>query len=539
MTGTVNPPPGAFNPRLPRARGDRTPDDFSFVTATGSSSARTLADWMAIVENGAFQWPVSVVVADSGLTPYAQRDDLIVEGTGDTGLTVMTNGGRAGIDLIGDDGVVTGSNIHFWDAGNPGTRGQKLAANNSLHPSAPNAVYMRSTPDNGAHNHESMRWFWDASTADNDDGNSSALGNFGVGVSTDIWSATSASHVLTIATGTAPTAATGYVHVYSLAGELRVLDQTGQGSQLTGDPRFTKIDNGATGCQLDLNHFSSSPALNDFNGIIRFRGRDSGANELSYVETRSRIIDPTDASEDGRYEIATTIAGTLADRVYVGGGLFTSGATGGDKGTGTINATAVYDDDSLLTCMAMADEFIERGEVDLEKWDALVPDIEQPAQVFKRKKIVEVESTATRYEMTDEGMVARKVVVKESVPATEAYPVWDEDGNGVGIVEQPVIEEVTVPARTIKRTHRTARVFKAMIDSGFDPRDPAKYFAKMRQDEALPGMPTQADWNHNGLSVGGLASRQWLAMEMLAIVCNVMWGRLQEHSRRLAALESN
>src|SRR5690349_20940408 len=48
MTGTVNPSPGPFMPRLPRARGDRTPDNFSFVRASGTEDTRTLEDWMAV-----------------------------------------------------------------------------------------------------------------------------------------------------------------------------------------------------------------------------------------------------------------------------------------------------------------------------------------------------------------------------------------------------------------------------------------------------------------------------------------------------------
>lgn len=76
-----------------------------------------------------------------------------------------------------------------------------------------------------------------------------------------------------------------------------------------------------------------------------------------------------------------------------------------------------------------------------------------------------------------------------------------------------------------------------MCESGFDPRDPEQYFAKMRADESLPGMPTQADWRHNRLSMGEQFSRKWLAMEMLAIVCNVMWAKLKDHDARLAVLE--
>jgi hypothetical protein len=61
-------------------------------------------------------------------------------------------------------------------------------------------------------------------------------------------------------------------------------------------------------------------------------------------------------------------------------------------------------------------------------------------------------------------------------------------------------------------------MFKAMIDEGFDPRDPVQYIAKLKADQALPGMPTQANWEHNSLSAGELHSRLWLATEMLALV---------------------
>ena len=68
-----------------------------------------------------------------------------------------------------------------------------------------------------------------------------------------------------------------------------------------------------------------------------------------------------------------------------------------------------------------------------------------------------------------------------------------------------------------------------------DPRDPEQYFAKMQADEALPGMPTQADWQHNALGMGDIITRKWLAMEMLAIVCSAMWVKLQDHETRLTA----
>jgi hypothetical protein len=63
--------------------------------------------------------------------------------------------------------------------------------------------------------------------------------------------------------------------------------------------------------------------------------------------------------------------------------------------------------------------------------------------------------------------------------------------------------------------HEPARRFAEMVKE-FDPRDPRQYIKRMLADEALPGMPTKAEWRHNALSLGEMNNKLWLALELLA-----------------------
>jgi hypothetical protein len=65
--------------------------------------------------------------------------------------------------------------------------------------------------------------------------------------------------------------------------------------------------------------------------------------------------------------------------------------------------------------------------------------------------------------------------------------------------------------------HAAAHVFTKLLESGFDPRSPRSYIERALQDEALPGMPTSADWEHGKLSTGEMLTRLWLAVEILAV----------------------
>jgi len=70
--------------------------------------------------------------------------------------------------------------------------------------------------------------------------------------------------------------------------------------------------------------------------------KDSGAADTNYARTNVAILDNTDGSEDGAIHTQTMLAGTLATRSTLAAGQYMAGATGGDQGSGTINATALY-----------------------------------------------------------------------------------------------------------------------------------------------------------------------------------------------------
>lgn len=114
---------------------------------------------------------------------------------------------------------------------------------------------------------------------------------------------------------------------------------------ITGNVTVTSTDAGAAGApDITLDRDSASPAASDVLGRVLFVGEDSGGGDETYGLIQGAIIDPTATSEDGEIQIQTALAGTLAARVKVGGGLYTTNATGGDKGADTVNASNFYDD---------------------------------------------------------------------------------------------------------------------------------------------------------------------------------------------------
>ncbi len=111
----------------------------------------------------------------------------------------------------------------------------------------------------------------------------------------------------------------------------------------------TSTDAGSSnGPIINLIRDSASPAVNDIIGTIAFFGKDSGAASQSYAQIDATILDPTAASEDGRLRFVTTVAGSAGSRAYIGAGVYTASATGGDKGADTINAAEFYKNGALL-----------------------------------------------------------------------------------------------------------------------------------------------------------------------------------------------
>lgn len=242
--------------------------------------------------------------------------------------------------------------------------------------------------------------------------------------------------------------------------------------------------------QLAAINRTASPSVDVSNGLRL--GAVVGANSTGL------LIDEIGGTWD--YGV---IIGNFDAIHYMDGSQLLGSATGGTKGAGTINAKAVYDDDSILTCPAASAEFIGNLTVDLAKWDAFVPDHVIPEH---KAKVPAPESKRT---------------------AADFDVIYDKDGNGIAATPLPITEQVTVPEKRSKREHFAARRLKQMVDAGFDPRSADQYFAKLEADEAIPGMPTQAEWEHSKFSLGELQSCAWLAKELQALAMRDLLNRVK------------
>lgn len=154
--------------------------------------------------------------------------------------------------------------------------------------------------------------------------------------------------ILNLADGTAPTDAVTVQQVPLLSAN----------NIFTGTQTVRSADAGAgTGPILLLDRNSATPAAGDALGAIEFDGRDSAGNQIPYGYFGMQIVDPTDASEDGKLWFNTVIAGTNADRFYLGQGFYAAGVaniTGSspatpDPGDGAFNAKNYYLNGALLT----------------------------------------------------------------------------------------------------------------------------------------------------------------------------------------------
>lgn len=117
------------------------------------------------------------------------------------------------------------------------------------------------------------------------------------------------------------------------------LSQTAAGTILT----LTSLDAGATsGPNIDLYRNSASAAVNDLLALLQWNGQNSTPAKVSYASIYAGIVSPTAGAEGGSLAFSTTLAGTNANRLLIGAGLYTPNATGGDKGVDSFNAATYY-----------------------------------------------------------------------------------------------------------------------------------------------------------------------------------------------------
>ena len=146
------------------------------------------------------------------------------------------------------------------------------------------------------------------------------------------------------------------------------------------------------------------------------------------------------------------------------GGLFMEGASGGSKGTGSINAQAVYDDNTLLSCYVF-DQAVD-GTIDETRWDAKVPDREG----------------------ADEWDLARGVLLRKGKKTT--------------------------------RRHEPLRKFKNRIKSDHDPLTLDGYARHWREKKHLTSMPNEVGFDpvNDQLTTGEWIQRLVETVEIQAVL---------------------
>jgi hypothetical protein len=199
-----------------------------------------------------------------------------------------------------------------------------------------------------------------------------------------------------------------------------------------------------------------------------------------------------DAQNSATTWMQVTRSGITVSDINFGGGVTIGSPTGGNKGAGTLNATAVYDDNVLLTCYVL-DAALD-GAVDLAKWDAKVPNRVIPAKV-------------------------------ERVEDLEAAP--DENG-------QRPLKVVEIEAETVEeRIHEDARKFVSRLGTEYDPLNIDAYAAHWKTKRHLTSMPNEEKFDPvKGMSTGTWIQRLIETVEIQAV-------HIETLNQRLKALEGN
>jgi hypothetical protein len=172
--------------------------------------------------------------------------------------------------------------------------------------------------------------------------------------------------------------------------------------------------------------------------------------------------------------------------IYSDGGMTYGNPSGGSQGFGTINAVAFYEMGSLLTCYPL--EYARTGNIDLEKWDSLVPQ--------------------------------RSATTKEKVEV-----VKDKDG-----VETTKTTKEEVPSPVLK--NEKARAFLAQADMLLDPESFTKFW---QTNGHLPAFPSVNSWE--ALSIGDISQRLWETVEVQAVHISKLTARINSLEARGGAIK--
>jgi hypothetical protein len=302
---------------------------------------------------------------------------------------------------------------------------------------------------------------------------------------------------------------------------------------------------------IGSNTLTIGAVLTTSNSLNINGGAGHNRSVLYQTEGLSRVfLGITNEAESGSNAGSNLLLGTYSDagsyitsafQVRRSDGSVVIGApTGGFKGTGTLNASAVYDDNVLLTCYAI--EAYKQGSVDITYWDAKTLDLEIPAQP-EQVETRPVTRKVQRVQRTRDGarLVQRLVEVDE--PVYDLLPVVDAAGKpvmdaaGKPLVESvPRTEQVVVtparPASIDARTHGPAARFAARATEMLDP---AQYAASWKATGHLPAMPSPAEWEAAGkkMALGDIQQRIWETVECQSVHIDKLLKRIEALEAKL------
>ena len=172
-----------------------------------------------------------------------------------------------------------------------------------------------------------------------------------------------------------------------------------------------------------------------------FYGRDSASNSTYYAACVGWCALNTNGSEQGQLRFYTTQT-TIGLRAYIGLGLVVGSPTGGDKGQGTINATAVYDDNTLLT------DYV------FDHWQdgALSPDDVENARAI-----------AFNPEHLDIDTFTASLIERRALPAMLRRSEWTEETRfSVGELAQRLWETVEIQAVHIAKLNDRLKTLEGL-----------------------------------------------------------------------------
>ncbi len=110
------------------------------------------------------------------------------------------------------------------------------------------------------------------------------------------------------------------------------------------------LDAGAAfGPDLLLDRASPSPQAADILAAVRWGMRNASNAQVIAAMDTAEIVTTTAAAEAARRLFQVMIAGALSTRMTLGQGLFLAGATGDDKGAGSVNAVKFCKNGADLT----------------------------------------------------------------------------------------------------------------------------------------------------------------------------------------------